>query len=176
MKKDRQFRTLVVMVALVALVALSVGYATLSLNLNINGTTKVKKADWSILFNSLETPVTVGTGKSESTNLTDTTFTFGVSLVKPKDSVTYVWKVTNAGDVDAKIGTTPVVSGIDAATAANVSYALTYEDGSLIEADNKLPAGESKTLKLVVSYNDVTTTAAADIDLTLSTTLNYVQD
>ena len=70
----------------------------------------------------------------------------------------------------------PVLTGVDTATASHVSYAFTYSDNTALAANDTLNAGETRTIKLVVSYDeDATSTATQDTALSLTTTLTYVQ-
>jgi hypothetical protein len=181
MQKDRGFRALAIVAICVAVAALSIGYASLSQTLNINGTTTVKGNTWDVHFTNLVKPTAannglVGSATETSSTLNTTTLTFAANLSLPGDSIVYQWDVTNAGTIDAKLSATPVLSGLTEAQAANVKYVFTYADGTAITANDTLTAGTTKTLKLKVTFDSAATSVAStDTKLTLSTTMTYVQ-
>lgn len=180
MQKDRRTRVVAITVIAIAVVALSIGYATLNQVLNISGTANIKGQTWDVVFEDLTEPTAhnglVGSAKGISANLTSTTLTFAAELNLPGDSITYRFKVANNGSIDAILSETPVISGLSEAQAQNVIYEFTYEDGTLITMNDELPAGEKKNLKLVIKLEpDATTVSAEDKQLSLSTTMNYVQ-
>lgn len=181
MQKDRGFRALSIAAILVAVVALSVGYAALSQTLNINGTAKVKGSTWDVHFENLTTPSTMNgglLGKAASTSATvnTTSFTFASELTLPGDAVIYKWDVTNSGTINAILDAAPVITGLSEAAAQHVNYEFTYADGNAINANDTLDAGETKHLMLTITFDsDATEVPTGDQTLTLSSTLTYVQ-
>lgn len=181
MQKDRGFRALAIAAICVAVVALSIGYAALSQNLDINGTATVKGNNWDIHFENLIKPTVengglVGTATEQTSSITTTTLMFAASLTLPGDSITYDWDVKNAGTLDAKLSETPVLTGLDAATAANVTYTFTYLDGTAVLANDVITAGKTEHLRVTVTFNQSATTLPnVDTELALSSTLTYVQ-
>lgn len=184
MQKERGFRVIAIIAICLAATALSIGYASLSQTLQINGTSTVKGNNWAVAFQDGSLTVTpsnqvagatVG-ASSTSATLTGTTLSFTADLTTPGDTLTYDFVVENGGSIDAKLASTPVLAGLDTATAQNVTYTLTYADGSAIAAGDELLAGETKSVQLVVTFNATATTLpTTDQALSLSTTLNYVQ-
>jgi hypothetical protein len=181
MQKDRGFRALAIFAICIAVAALSIGYAALSQTLNVNGTTTIKGNNWDVHFENLTKPTAVnknlvGSASETSSSLNTTTLTFAANLVLPGDSITYTWDVKNAGTIDAKLSSAPVLTGLSEAQAKNVTYTFTYADGTAIAANDTLTAGQTKSLKLVVTYNaSATSVETTDTSLSLSTTLTYVQ-
>lgn len=181
MQKDRGFRNLAIVAICIAVVALSIGYSALSSVLTINGSTNVKGNTWDVHFENLTKPTKansglVGSATESSSTLTTTSLTFSANLSLPGDSITYLWDVTNAGTIDAKLDSAPTLTGLDTATAANVSYVFTYSDGTAVAANDTLAKGETKHLKLVVTFNSAATSVpSTDTALSLSTTMTYVQ-
>lgn len=187
----RNFKTIAVIAICIAVVGLSVAYAALSQTLNIktNATVQSSASSWNVKFVNPGTGTVVGTAVKGTITLTDTTvIASGIILKAPKDSVTYTFDVKNAGQVGAKLSTitplTPSVTGTgDTAAAdvtlvkANYTYTVTYADGSAIKANDTLPAGTTKSLKLVITYKD-TATSLPSGNVTISnlgSTLVYVQ-
>ncbi len=180
MQKERGFRALAVVAICVAVVALSIGYAALSQTLNINGTTTLKGSTWDVHFENLTKPTTensglVGKATETSSSLSTTTLTFTANLTLPGDSITYLWDVKNAGTIDAKLASDPVLDGLTEAQAKKANYTFTYSDGTAIKADDTLNSGETKTVKLVIDLASDATVSATSVNLNLSTTLTYIQ-
>lgn len=178
MRKNRGVRGLAIVAIIIALVGLTIGYSALQATLNISTQAKLKGSQWSVHFvtSSLSEPTLVGDAAVvNAATLAVTSITIDVSLTKPLDSVTYTFDVTNDGELNAKLNAAPTITGLDAATANNVTYALTYNDGSAIQANDTLNVNETKKLKLTVFMNDVSTVQAADVPLTFTATLLYTQ-
>lgn len=181
MQKERGFRIVAIVAICVAVVALSIGYAALSQTLSVNGAATVKGNTWNVQFTNLTVPTKengglVGSASEVSSNLAGTNFTFAANLSLPGDSITYLWSVSNTGTITAKLSDTPIIAGLEAAQAKNVIYTLTYADGTAITKDDELAAGQTENLKLVATFDaSATTVPSTDTELTLSTTLNYVQ-
>lgn len=180
MDRDRSFRTLAVIAVIVAVAGISVAFAALTQTLNISGTGTVKGNTWSVKFANLQTPTLGGTATVDtpaSFNGTSTTLTYAVSLKLPGDSVTYLFDVTNTGTIDAKIAPAGLtLTGVTEALAANVTYTLTYANGTAIQAGDTLAAGATKNLKLVVTFNNsATELPTSDVELSLGASLNYIQ-
>ena len=180
MQKDRRIRVIAIAIICVAVVGLSIGYAALSQVLNIGGTADIKGQNWDVVFEDLVEPSAnnglVGSAKNISSSLTTTTLNFAAELSLPGDAITYRFKIAYNGTIDAILSEAPVLSGLTEAQAQNVVYEFTYEDGTLISMNDELKAGEKKNLKLVVKFDpDATVVSEEDKQLSLSTTMNYVQ-
>jgi len=100
--------------------------------------------------------------------------TYAVSLYQPGDQVIYNVDVRNTGSINAKVSSISL-TGVSAALAANVTYTLTYADGTEILPDDTLDVNQSRTLRLTVTYNNVTEVPATDIPLSLGATITYIQ-
>ena len=180
MQRERTIRVIVLSILSVAVIGLSIGYATLRTELNINATATKKAVTWLVQFQDLTGPTLVGSAQAESPAvLTATNITVDVSVTKPGDSAEYKFYVKNAGDIDAKLTSNPVITGLTEAAAKKVNVELTYADGSAITtANSDLLAGASKQLKLTVTFDPTATEAdleETELDLPISTTLFYEQ-
>lgn len=178
MQKNRGLRTLAIAAIMISLLGLVVGYSALSQTLLIGAKTTVKGADWSVHFDTTSLSEPTLTGSATVLNpatITITQIDIDVSLTKPNDSVVYTFDVVNDGTLDAKLSADPTFSGISEASAKNVSFTLTYLDGTEIKANDELNAKTTRHLKLTVSMNDVTSVEKEDAILNLSATLLYVQ-
>lgn len=181
MQKERGIRMVAIVAICVAVIALSIGYAAINQTMNVKGTTNLKGNSWNVQFTNLIKPTLqngglVGSASEVSSTLTGTNLSFSANIVLPGDTIVYRWSVTNAGTIDAKLSATPVLAGLDAAKEKDVLYTMTYEDGSAIQENDVLNAGETKNIVLTVAFAQAATTIpSTDTELALSTTLNYVQ-
>lgn len=170
MKKKNEKKSLLIGVLLIAVVLMSVGYAALASQLDINGTAAIS-SKWDVKFTS----ITEGTPTGTATNKTpaaysSTTATFDVLLVSPGDSMTYDIVVTNAGTLDATL------DSIVGLPIINDGEAIKYTVTGVAEGDI-LEAGKTATVTITVEYDKNLTTQPTDeqLERTLSITLNYVQ-
>lgn len=172
MKDNRKVLYVLVALALILSVAgISVGFASMSTELDIKGQAEVVPASWKIQFENVSDATILGTAEVETaptisgaTHITK----YDVKLAKPGDSVTYTFDVANRGTMDAELTSytfaTPTITGTgehateDATIVQNnLIYTLTYADGSSINTNDSLNKGEVKTLKLTVAYNSSAT-------------------
>ena len=184
---------LVALALLLSVVGISVGFASLSQDLKIEGQAEVIPASWDIHFENLGTATPVGAGEEISTPVLTATLinNIDVKLTKPGDSVSYTFDVTNDGTIDAKYSTlvwgTPVITGtaIDSTAKTNdeqivtnnVTYTLTHADGTALTADEALNAGDTVSLKLTIAYDeDAEAIPTAQVNINdIEATLTYVQ-
>ena len=201
MEKTRKTRRILLFV-LVGIVAITtIAFAAIQTTLRIVGTAEMQTISWEVKFENLSSsPSLVGgagviTAPSISSNYTQISG-FNLKLTKPNDSVAYTFDVTNSGTLDAKIGTftkkNPVCVGLSEIPANktvdetlvcdNLNYSLTYSlGGDAVSTGDKLAAGVTKNLTLVVSYGDEDDTQEilpeayveiADLDITIL----YIKD
>ena len=166
-------------IAIVLLLAISIGYAALSTTLTINGTANIAANSWLIYF----TNVQVKTGSVTATQVpttsgtSTTTLTWVVNLQTPGDFYEYNVDVKNDGTIDAMIGSLSNTS-LTTNQAKYLDYTVTYSDGATIEQYDKLDSNETVTLKVRVEFK--TDLSPEDLPtentpVTLTYTSNYVQ-
>ena len=202
MEKDRGGRVLGIIAICIAVVGLSIAYASLSETLNISGTATVEGNQWSVHFveGTLSEAAKVGHASVPSPDpitlgLTSVTL-HNVTLVTPGDEVSYTFDVTNDGDLDAILGdfdySIPVVTAAstgedktadEALVSTNLIYKLVYYNANPnneveVAENDTLTAGETKKLRLIISYNPAATSVpTADVTITnLGATLIYRQN
>ena len=181
MKENKKYLQLFSVLALVvAVLGISVGFAAMSQTLTITGQAKVTPASWDIKFTGYTfsdngTDADETTAAAEGNNparptLSDTTFSnYEIVLTKPGDKGTYLVTVENQGDIDAVLTTATIGSQLtytgaaqdsavkasdEAIVAANVTYNITWSDGTAIATNDTLDAGESKVIKIEVEYDE----------------------
>lgn len=168
MKETRKTIYFFVALALVlSVVGISVGFASMSTELKINGAANVVPASWKIKFNNLSQPTILGAAEVTTAPIiqSDTHIgNYAVKLTKPGDSVTYTFDVVNTGTIDAELSTytvsQPTITGIGTSAVSdaeivknNLVYTLTYANGKTIQQGDKLAKDETATLKLTVGYS-----------------------
>ena len=189
MSNDK-FKNAILIILAVCLIGITVAYATLSQNLNINGVAKVSKTSWNIHFTNVLTPKAEGyaEGGKATLNSDSTVLTVSEGILKvPGDTITYVFDVINEGDLDAEVET--VLTTIDSCKASDnttdvtmycdkIKYDLVYQDTKeAVKKNDQLLKGESKTLNLIITYDknkELTSLPNTEIVLdNITSTINY---
>ena len=174
----------IVFVLLLLIVGLSVGYSLLSINLQINGSSKIKGSSWDIHFENVVVntdSVELSTGDVPATIQSSTTeVSYTVTLNKPGDFYEFTVDAVNAGSVDGMIDsvTSKLNDAVITTLPAYLDYSVSYSDGVAISPNQLLKAGESETYKVRVEFkkdienNELPTTAQT---LTFHFEVVYVQ-
>lgn len=182
--KNKDWKLAMIALLIVSSVAITIGYASFSQILTINGEATVEKSTWKIGFENLSSAILVGTAEevthpSISSGGTDIG-SYNVNFTTPGDSVSYTFDVVNSGTFDAKLSSitipVPVCTGSGdnaAADAANVCnhlvYTLTYSDGTAINENDTLNNQTSRSLKLTLIYkDDITASELPNNDVSIS--------
>ena len=149
------------------LVIMGVGYAAFQSQLKISGTSNIT-SDFAVRITSITPNSIVGgaADKSEVTTHTDTTATFGTTLQKPGDSITYDVVIENEGNIDATLKT---ITKTDTSNSA-----ILFETSGVNEGD-ELGVGETATMKVKVTYNPSVTSQPENLESSLKVTLDYEQ-
>ena len=143
------------------LLGISIGYAYLNIELQINGTTNVSSASWNVYWNNIQlgsnnvttvtTPATISTGKTE--------VSFNVDFKEPGDTYEFTVDAVNDGTIDAMIST--FSKGVYAANGTTektlpdyLEYTVTYSDGIEIANKQLLESGKTETYKVRVHYKE----------------------
>ena len=106
MEKTRKIKIISLCALLVAVLGLTVAFASLSQTLTINGSANMDAASWDIHFEKTigkETEVKGAATFTEPTLSGTTIENFSATLTKPGDSVTYYFDIVNKGTIDAVI-------------------------------------------------------------------------
>ncbi len=166
------------MIFILVVVAIGIGYAFLNKNLKINGTSNIaKNASWDVHFEDISMITNTTNSSAPSLTEQDTIINFTANLKLPTDEYSFSVNVVNAGSIDAMLSEV-VKTGVSTTQAKYTEFSVTYLDGTEINVKDKLGAGESLPLKVVVRYKDDITAAdlpSSDQTLSLSMTLTYVQ-
>lgn len=185
MEKKRNGQIAVIAVLAVAIVLMSVGFATYASTLNINGTATVKANKWSVHFDDTTYKETTGSVAATNHSVNNTTATYTVTLSKPGDFYEFSVDVVNDGSFDAVLKAI-TMSTLTAAQQKYLTYTLTYDGTAYTQSQSglslSLPSASgsnTKTVKVRVEYiqpessSDLPTDADATVTLTAS--LDYEQ-
>ena len=180
-KKKKKVLSVLVLVLLV--LGITIGYAILSQQLVISGTSTISNASWDVHFENVaitEGSVTATTAPVAAAADKKTTLTYAIgNLTLPGQFYEFTVDVKNGGSVDAKLDAVPVLEGVDTNQDVYTNFTFTNEDGTAVTAGQVITAGASKKYKVRVEYdpnvnaNQLPTSAQ---DLTLTVTMNWVQN
>ena len=160
----------------------SLGYAFLSTDLDINGALKVAKSSWDIHFENVQVnenssnSVTGSSGVPTISN--DTTVNFSVGLDNPGEFYEFTVDVVNDGTINAKIGGIEILPQLTNEQKKYFEYKVTYSDGVEIKLNDALNAGDTETLLIRFKYlenDDNSVYPEEDVDFDFSVSIDYVQ-
>lgn len=205
MEKNTRTKNILLVVLLVAVLTLSISYATLSQYLYINSQATIagSSTSWDVKFTAASCSGTGYAAVNQQFSGTNTTSLTGMqaTLRAPGDSVVCELTVTNAGAIDATLDTFTLQDGTltytdhdgnhsgDDITAVSgqLVYSLKYAtgdaeagkqpDGDATTVDDDLDSNESRNLTLTITLPSTITTLPEN-DVTISgfaTTFLYVQ-
>ena len=158
---SRNMRNWMYLSFVILMFCITLGYAYLNTELDINGTTNITSANWSIYWDNIvlgsnnvtdiTTPATISSGLTE--------VTFNVNFQQPGDTYEFTVDAVNDGSIDAMISV--VSNGVYAANGTTpktlpdyLEYTVTYSDGVPISQNHLLEAGETETYKVRVHYKE----------------------
>lgn len=168
---NRDKKNIMIICLLVAVVFMSVGYALLSAQLDIKGSTSIVDPVWDVKISSISSTSTEGYGTSLNATVENRfSAKFNAELKMPGDKVTYVINVKNEGTIAAKLNSITI-------TPENYSEGFIKYTIEGIAAGDTLDVGESKMFNLEVSYNTEKTGTPSNEELTKEITLmlDYIQ-
>lgn len=195
--KDRGFKVIAIAALLLAVVGLTVAYASYTETLKVSGTVTAKSSteSWDVHFTEPSAPTLSGLATVGTTPTTTATVIsgFNVNFFAPGDSVEYNFNVENGGKLDAELtavslgslscapgnGQSKATTEEANALCADLTFALTYTDGTEIKTGDVIThtSNNTKGLKLVVSWKaDSQVTLSGDAVVTVGeSTLTYTQ-
>lgn len=157
---------------LVAIVAMSVGYAAIAQQLTVNGSANFSDAKWNIAFSEIALDSAASEGATEVTkaNIVGTTASFDVKLEYPGAYATYKITVKNAGTINAVLKS---IAGVEEANATQPTGIVYTVEG--VAANDTLNATQSKEFTVKVEWLDTDKIPADTTTKTATIYLNYEQ-
>ena len=167
-------------VLFIILLSISLGYALLTTNLNIVGTTIVKDNKWDIYFDNVQVSSGSVTASTSAIDTNKTTVSYSVNLNLPGDYFEFTVDAVNAGTIDGMISAiSNKLNGTEITTLPNyLEYSVSYSDGIAIQNNHLLESGKTETYKVRVGYKkDISATDLPSTEQTLNLTFSvtYVQ-
>ena len=189
-KNKKNNKTIIILVLLLFFV--TIGYALLTQNLNINGFSKLHNSTYDIHFDNIQVSdksVSIGEGDSKAEiDLNDNTkVNFAVTLDKPGDLYEFDVDVVNTGSIDGmvslitstiKVGDNDPVPITDENLPNYLNFSATYSDGGAIQKNHELKSGNTETYRIKIEYKkDIIPEylPSSDKNITIGIDVDYVQ-
>lgn len=173
MKRENK-NSVIIVSLVVAIIAMSIGYAALASQLTINGTAGTGEASWSIEFTNIvknDSLSTAGVKENNNPSVTGTSATFDVSLDYPGAKIVYDVTVKNGGTIDAVYVSTDGVETANEAEPTQIKYTVEKTDGSL-----DILSGENDTYRITIEWLAASTEVPKETTTKTATIhLNYEQ-
>ena len=186
-KKDSRKRWGILLL-LFLVITISIGYAAMTSNLDINGSSTIKGQTWDVHFENLTNISKIGltsdsaTGEkaavirelstTPSNKKDDQNIDFAISMKQPGDQYSFKVNVVNAGSLNArcKLEVTQLTSPASNYLTWSVVGISTNSTGEIISA------GSSKQITVTVTFKDsVTELPTSDITANLSARISAIQ-
>lgn len=152
------------------LLGISIGYALISSNLNIGGTSSINNPTWDVHWENVQ--VTSGSVSANRPTIDSnrTTVSYSVTLNTPGDYYEFTVDAVNAGTIDAMI--TSIDSKMNGTTITNLpaylEYSVIYSDGTDLQVNQDLKHGTTEKYKVRVGYKkDINPSDLPSTDQTL---------
>lgn len=156
----KRHMSLVLVLLLIA--GIGIGYAALTAQLQINGTTTINAVTWDVHFENAEATANANVAGTVTIDPNDTTkATYTATLAEPGDKYEFTIDVVNKGTVDAKLLSREIQELTDAENVV-VNYAV-----------NGIPADGTKLDKFVAANGD---TPASFGHYTITVSIEYDHD
>ncbi len=169
---NRDKKNIMIVALLVAVVFMSVGYALLSAQLDVKGTTTIVDPVWDVKITSISSTETEGNATSIDA-MVENRFSakFNAQFQAPGDKITYVVNVKNEGTISAVLNSITITP--DDYADGFIVYTI---DG--LEVGDTLNVGETKVFTISATYNEEIEGTPQEEDLTKEITLilDYVQN
>lgn len=156
---------------LIAVVAMSVGYAALGQTLTISGTADISDARFDVAITNIVEGTMTDATTNGTLNHTRSTADFVVDLAKPGAQASYIITVTNAGNIDAELTNVTDLATINAANPTDIEFTVTGAT-----AGDKLAAGSTATVTVTARWKSTATEISETQSKTATIILEYTQD
>ena len=167
-----------VLLAVFALIGITIGYAVLNTTLNINGKSTISKNTWDVHFDNINVTDESVEAVKLPTIEDDTTVDFEIALNMPGDFYEFTVDVVNNGTIDAMIESINKTPILTEEQAKYLDYTITYQNNLEITSKQLVKKDESVRLKVRVEIRkDIDPSDLPEVGdvLYLSFTANYQQ-
>ncbi len=165
-----------ILAILITVMSTSVAYASLSQTLQINGSATVQSSAWNVHFENIseatiDNSLIASVGGTPQLSPDNTVITnVNATFQGGPAEISYTLDVVNDGTLDAKlasivfselecvafdvpVGEEALATSFASDVCSNMTYDLTYSNGTDITIDDTLNVSESKELKFTLSFN-----------------------
>ena len=160
-------------------VSISIGYATLTTTLNINGNTKIEKATWDVHFENLvKNEGSVVATTDAAIDSTKTVIDYAINLTEPGDFYEFTVDIVNSGSINAMISEV-LKEGLSTDQEKYIDYSVKYSDGEEVFEKDALKSGTTKNIIVSVKYKEDVNAEdlpSAEETLNLKFSITYIQD
>ena len=150
---------------LAIILVMSVGYATFTTDLKINGSAEIT-GEWDVQIIGIEATTVNGSASAGTPTFNATSATFDADLVKPGDSVTYTVTIENKGSIAATLAGTTFTEQLDGSPAIIYSHT---------EPAKSLEAGAKTTMTVTATYDESYETIPEVTSKTITGLVQYTQ-
>lgn len=169
-----------VILLIIVITCISIGYASISSNMLINGTAIIQNKKWKIYFDNVNINEQSVSAKVEPETVGNNTISIGyeVDLAKPGDFHEFTVDIVNDGDLTAVLDEFTITQLTDA-QKKYLNYTVKYNDGNAIAKNDTVAAHSSEKLLVKIEYlKDVTSAdlPTADEAISLNVELTYVPE
>ena len=176
--KYNRKRKYLLLFIIMLITAIGVGYAAITTNLSISGTSKFSNASWDVHFNNIQVKNGSITPTTAPTISNNTTVSFAATLEDPGDFYEFTIDVVNSGSMNAMIDSVRILPVLTTDEKNYFDYIATYSDGVELDEKHKLDAGDTETLRISFKYKELQDTSlypTTDQNYNISVQVNYVQ-
>ena len=176
MRRRKNIKKIQAMIVILLICFISIAYAYLSSNIQINGTAVIKNKKWDIYFDNVEIyqgsvePVVEPTTDAQN----PLTIEYEVNLNKPGEYHKFDVDVVNNGEFDATLDSFTITK-LTAEQQKYLDYSVTYKDGTEIAKGDIVNSKSSRKLTVNLEYKkDITVEDLQTEDQTLNLSLELI--
>ena len=176
MRRRKNIKKIQAMIVILLICFISIAYAYLSSNIQINGTAVIKNKKWDIYFDNVEIyqgsvePVVEPTTDAQN----PLTIEYEVNLNKPGEYHKFDVDVVNNGEFDATLDSITITK-LTAEQQKYLDYSVTYKDGTEIAKGDIVNSKSSRKLTVNLEYKkDITVEDLQTEDQTLNLSIELI--
>ena len=176
MRRQKNIKKIQAMIVIPLICLISIAYAYLSSDIQINGTAVIKNKKWDVYFDNVEIyQGSVAAVVEPTTNAQNTlTINYEVNLNVPGEYHKFDVDVVNNGDFDATLDSFTITE-LTAEQQKYLDYSVTYKDGTEIAEGDIVNSKNSKELTVNLEYKkDITVEDLQTEDQTLNLSIELI--
>ena len=177
---NKNKRKLNYMILIIMILVVSIGYAILSSNLNIVGSSQISAPTWDIHWENVQVKTGSVSAQTPTIDTNKTTVNYTVTFTIPGEYYEFTVDAVNAGTIDGMVSVVSnKLNGTEITTLPNyLEYKVSYEDGVDIAPNHLLASSTSEKYKVHVGYKkdiNVSDIPATPQTLNFLFSVTYVQ-